>query len=179
MLVVRAWPQRPPAGRPHIEDGWPRVPVDDYDYAGLASLGRDVISMDWDTACSAEDLRGFARVAAASPAEVLAAPVRTYYGPRPGQWNLARADGQIVGEDERPARVYQAGFGLVYLPHAVLTAYLADKPGQRLTDPVFSSWHYERTGRGVRVCWSVRPVHLHYPAALSGRLDDIGGDRAA
>jgi hypothetical protein len=168
MLVVRAWPGSPPAGRPHVVDGWPRVPVDDYDYRPLlpaCGTGAGVVSMDWDTAASREDLLAFARQAAADPAGILAAPVRTYHGPRPGQWNLAWADGRIVGEDERPAEVPLFGFGLVYLPRALLAAFVTQHPDWRLTDTAFSSWHYETAGRGVRVAWSVRPVHLHYPEA--------------
>jgi hypothetical protein len=176
VLVVRAWPDHPPAGRPHIVDGWPRVPVDDYDYRALASVGENVISMDWDTACSAEDLRHFAAQAAEQPAEILVAPVRTYYGPTPGQWNLATIDGTILPTGAPVADVF--GFGLVYLPRARHAAFTAANPGARLIDPVFSSWHYETTGRGVRVCWSVRPVHLHYPDAISGRLT-MGEARAA
>lgn len=175
MLVVRAWPEHPPAGRPHVVDGWPRVPVDDYDYSPLlAACGAraGVVSMDWDTAVALEDLTAFCAFAGQAPLEVSVAPVRTYYGPRPGQWNLASADGVIVGEDERPERVPLFGFGLVYLPRRELAEFRAEFPDARLIDTAFSSWHYERAGRGVRVAWSVRPVHLHYPQAEAGRLAD-------
>jgi hypothetical protein len=160
-----------------VVDGWPRVPVDDYDYRALAGQG-DVICMDWDTAVGLEDLTRFAREAAAAGGNALVAPVRTYYGPRPGQWNLTWADGRIVGEHERPAMAFGFGFGLVYLPHHLIASYIEAHPGERLTDPVFSSWHLEATGRGVRVCWSVRPVHLHYPAAISGHLQEAQSDAA-
>src|SRR6266702_5458872 len=93
MIVVRAWPGQPPPGRPHVIDGWPRVPVDDYDYRALAGHG-DVISMDWDTAASREQLVEFARQAAAHPGQVLVAPMRMYGRDPAGSWNLARFDEQ-------------------------------------------------------------------------------------
>jgi len=159
-------------------DGWRRVIVDDYDYRGLAGVGDDVISLDWDTAVGDEDLRLFAGQAAASPGDVLVAPVRTYYGPKAGQWNLADADGNILGTGTPRAQVF--GFGMVYLPARLLAAYTGQQPGVKLTDMWFASWHLDRVDpRGAAVCWAVRPVHLHYPAAISGTIrEDVTSNAA-
>ena len=172
MLVVRAWPEHPPAGRPHVVDGWRRVPVDDYDYRGLAGAGQNLISLDWDTAVAIEDLREFASCAAASPAQVLVAPVRTYYGPHPGQWNLATWDGQVYpGTGDPPASADLFGFGMVYLPAAMIAGFIAGRPGDPMVDQSFAAWHYINHGP-ASVHPSVRPVHLHYPQAQTGVLDD-------
>lgn len=185
MRIVRAWPDHPPAGRPHVVDGWPRVPVNDYDYSGLLpACGQEpgVVSMDWDTACSLEDLTTFAHYASQAPGMVLAGPCRTYFGPVSGQWNLAQADGTIY--TDLPAVADLFGFGLVYLPKAMIAGYLAEQGGAPLTDQWFASWHYAHHGP-VAVCWQVSPVHLHYPEAQAGVLrleehpDALAGTRAA
>ncbi len=170
MLVVRAWPDDPPAGRPHVVDGWRRVPVNDYDYRPLCSLGCDVVSMDWDTAVGREDLRQFAATAAASPARVLVAPVRNYRA-EPPPWNLVRygetGNYDPVAEGEA---AHLFGFGLVYLPAALLAAWDADHgAGAKMTDQAFAAWHHETVSAEVGVCWAVRPVHLHYPESASGQ----------
>ena len=173
MLVVRAWPSHPPAGRPHIVDGWRRVPVDDYDYRGLCALGADVVSMDWDTAVSREDLALFCAAAAGSPSRVLVAPMRNYRA-TPAPWNLVRyTPGGNYESVEPGEQAHLFGFGMVYLPAALLAGWdAAHGEGAKMTDQAFAAWHHETVSMTVDIDWRVRPVHLHYPEAQTGVIPD-------
>jgi len=174
MLVVRAWPTDPPAGRPHVVDGWQRVPVDHYDYRPLCRLAGDVVSMDWDTAISAEDLGAFCDMAGAYRSDVLVAPMRIYRA-QPAPWNLAVVD-ELHGAQrvETGGAAHLFGFGMVYLPGRLLARWdAAHEDGAPMTDQAFASWHHEKVSEQVRVAWHIRPVHLHYPAAGTGRIEDV------
>lgn len=169
MITVRAWPDRPPPGRARIEDAFPRVPVDDYDYRALTGLGQDVISLDWDIAVGLEELTAFAARAARDPTRPLAAPCRLYCDgdyPMPvPQWNArvyerGGRDLRYVAPGEPVCHLF--GFGMVYLPAAALSAYAGTHPGKRLDDTSFSGWWYTAHGL-TELDWAVRPVHLHYP----------------
>jgi hypothetical protein len=174
MMIVRAWPDNPPPGRPHVIDGWRRVPVDNYDYRGLAGLDDDVVSMDWDTACHVEDLRAFCARALEEPERCLAAPMRMYReGPhsRLGDWNLCTYDErQIEVRSPEGGIAHVFGFGMVYLPRKLIRGFIAARPDEPMRDAFFGWWHHHEVEREVRVSWDIRPVHLHYPEAERGWL---------
>jgi len=178
MRVVRAWPVAyVPEHRPRVLDGWPRIPVDNYDYRGLADLG-DVITLDWDQAIDLADLRAFAGRAAAHPDDVLIAPTRIYMDgdavfPGGPVWNVKRyAPGMTtlrwMEEGEPSAHLF--GFGMVYLPHALIKRFTAERPGAAMDDTSFSTWHHLEVRAEARVDWATRPVHLHYPVPEGGLL---------
>ena len=173
MIIVRAWPYNPvAAGRPHVDDGWLKVPVDDYDYRALAETGEDVLTLDWDTAVSREDLLAFAGHAQARPGRILTAPCRLYRRGLPARWNVslydrARPEGFVTAA-EGTELVHATGFGMVYLPRDLLAGYVAANPGRPMTDLSFCWWHHHEAEPFLRVDWSVRPVHLHYPECEDG-----------
>lgn len=183
ILWLRSFPARPPLGRAHVQDEMPRHTMADYDYSGLADYGKDICLLEWDMALEPADMPLFEMLARAHPREVLVAPYLLYnQGDRPVYAH------RVI--DERRGPDYHArtrwlhggeiqcdyfGFGLVYLPHALIRAFL-DAPApergrppdalsysdMRLTDQTFSVWHRHRgPGTRPRVAWEVRPVHLH------------------
>jgi hypothetical protein len=171
MLLVRSWPQHPPAGRNRVEDDAVRLLNDNYDYRGLAAFGDDVVHVDWDTAVSREDLVTFAEIARRHPEQVLVAPVPVYADSRKGLrrtvWNLLRYEGadrtRYLQAGEPFCHLF--GFGMVYLPHVLLVAAedaFADQPGVVFSDIAFAGWHHQNVNAEVPVAWDVRPVHLHY-----------------
>lgn len=174
MIVVRSWPRHPRnPDQPRVVDDLRRVYVDDYDYRPLVELGDDVVQLDWDTAASLEDLNVFADRARRAPERVLVAPCRVYPDSRAGLsapvWNLKR---YLTGEQAtRYARegedAHLFGFGMVYLPAALIRGYVEAWPGKPLGDIAFAQWHYRTVGEAA-VAWDVRPVHLHYRADLVG-----------
>lgn len=179
MKLVRAWPTNPPA-RPHVIDDAMRVAVDDYDYSGLADVGDDVISLDWDIAVSREDLAVFAALARRAPRRVLVAPYLIYPDSRRGMqaptWAAKRyinAGGQTRYVDEGETHCHLFGFGMVYLPHELLRGFvdtfagrLAD--GSMVMDDIsFSGWHYRNVDQEAELAWQVRPAHLHYDIAAT------------
>ena len=176
MIVARAFPERTyPGYRPHVIDGWPRVPVDDYDYRGLADLGDDVIVMDWDVAISLEDLHLFAEHAAAHPGDVLAGANRLYKDGGPewvwaaSRYNTPEKQSMRWLEEGEPT-CHLFGFGLAYLPQLLIKQFIAEHPGHLMSDVDFAGWHYNRVRQEVPVDWSVHPVHLHFEIPEGGRL---------
>lgn len=171
MLVVRAWPSRPPAGRPHVVDGWPRVRVDDYDYSALAALGESVIVMDWDIAISPERLNVFAGLAAMTPDLPFAGAYRLYGAAEP-VWAMRRFDsaGHLSYCEVSDASCHLFGFGLAYLPGERIEQFVSEHPGQRMDDTTWSGWHYRLTGYQVPIAWDSGAVHLHYDVPPGGRL---------
>jgi hypothetical protein len=183
MIVVRAWPDAPPPGRPYAVDDWPRVPVDSYDYRGLAATddgtSPGVISMDWDTAAGIDDLRRFAAHAAETPDEPLTAPVRLYcdgpYDMPEPKWNAKLYNRGFVTlryVTEADPACHLFGFGLVYLPYSLIGGFMVANPGKAMDDTSFSGWYSGGAGspRETRIDWSVRPVHLHYNVPAGGRV---------
>ena len=178
MRLIRSWPADPPAGHPRVDDRLERVETPPFDYSPLAALGDDVVHLDWDIACSPEDLAVFAEAARRQPGQVLVGPYRTY-------------PGSVVGADPVPrdlaepvwtAKVYTTGtetamrwvqptdyschlfgFGLVYLPAGLLTGFVAANPGAVMSDMAFSGWHNRNIAYATRLCWQVRPVHTNHP----------------
>jgi hypothetical protein len=177
VIVVRAWPQFPPPGRSHVVDLWPKTQVDDYDYRTLADLHDDVIVMDWDTAADLRELRGFAGRCrgCAVPRVVPCLMYQDGDNDLPGPvWNakVYERSGQsmrYVAEGEPVCDLF--GFGLTYLPQALIRGFMAAWPGRRMDDMSFSGWWYRHSGgRQTVLDWGVRPVHLHYAVPADGRL---------
>jgi hypothetical protein len=173
MIVVRAWPDRPPPNRARVEDQWPRVRVDEYDYRRLADLGEDVISLDWDTAVGRDELRQFIQLARAAPEVPLVAPCLMYEGLPLATWNCRRWERgtkamRFVEEGEPTCHLF--GFGMVYLPARWIKQYVADNPGRILDDTSFSAWFHRVTCRETVITWNIRPVHLHYTVPVDGRV---------
>ena len=129
--MVRAWPDRPPDA-PHIIDGWPTIPVDDYDYRAAAELADDVIVLDWDIAVSKPDLESFAGRARQTPDVPLAAPYLLHGQPDP-VWahRVWERPGQLLRYVEYGETACDLfGFGMVYLPWSLTAAYIAANPGR-------------------------------------------------
>jgi len=165
--LIRSWPRHPPAGRNYVIDDAERFYNDDYDYAGLVDLDDDIIHIDWDTALSREDLATFAAHCKAEPNRVRVAPVPVYPDSRRGLpqtiWNLKRYEGngmRQVHTGEPSCHLF--GFGMVYLPHALIRGYLEAFPEERLGDIAFAGWHHRNIEPEVPITWDISPVHLHY-----------------
>lgn len=168
MRWVRTWPAVIPEDRAYVVDSLPRITMDSYNYVPvleqLAASGENTVVIEWDLAVSHEDRERFTARCEALPDCVQVAPYRLY----PVSTNLpepvwahrhAARRPPWIGEDDPECDLF--GFGLVYLPHAVVTRHLATGP-ESTGDAVFSAWHH-REGLGpVPVSWDVRPVHLHY-----------------
>lgn len=173
--LVRSWPKTPFEGNPRADDKITRLYNDDYDYAGLADLGASVIHLDWDIAVSLEDLQHFARHARRAPEKCLVGPYKLYPGglnrgtPRDHEGAVYAAyryaDDMTcrfnVTPDDKTCD--QFGFGMVYLPAWAITGYVKDCPGILFDDIGFSSWYQAQAGSSA-LCWTVRPVHMNYPA---------------
>lgn len=163
MKLLRSWPATPPAGRAHVVDGLERLVMDDYDYRCLGQVGGDVLLLEWDVAVDRDGLEAFRSQIV--PGDVLVAPYRLYESqhfqlPQP-VWAHRVYDGdhlRHVTEGDETADLW--GMGMVYLPWAFLSAFLADYDGH-VSDGSLSGWHHRRHGP-VRIAWDVRPAHLHY-----------------
>ena len=165
MRWVRTWPERIPPGRSYVVDGIPKILMSGHDYAPvLAQLDGDTVIVEWDLAVSPEDIRAFENWCEIDPEEVHVAPYRLYpvsTGLPAPVWahrRVGRASPWITKGD---AECDLFGFGLVYLPLAVVRRHLDAKLGVT-GDARFSQWHYGAGLGPVQVHWDVRPIHLHY-----------------
>lgn len=170
MKLIRSFPASVPPGRSYVVDDAQKFFNADYDYRGLASIGDDVIQLDWDTAVSREDLIRFADQARKHPDRVLVAPVLVYPDSRKGLtqpvWNLRRyaddseqATRHVITYRDETCHLF--GFGMVYLPHKLLEAFEREWLG-KFDDTGFAGWHYRNVEREVPIAWQIQPVHLHY-----------------
>lgn len=170
MRLIRTWPHRIPDGRNYVVDDVEKLVIRQYDARALATLGDDVLVLEWDIAVSREDLAHFAEHARADPDRVLVAPYRLYppaWGLRKPIWSPRKMPGNIPAQPGDPVCHY-FGLGMTYLPKVLLDRFtrtwLRDNPAGNLTDETFSRWHYLNCDQDVPICWDVRPVHLHYPS---------------
>jgi hypothetical protein len=184
--LIRTWPRTIPKGRTgYVVDGIERLIIHRYDARAMIGLQADLIALEWDIATSKEDLALFATRARADPSRVLVAPYRLYPEVNRGLdaaiWAHRREPGNVPVTPADPV-CHRFGFGMVYLPRALLEAFaddwLARNPYGNLTDETFSGWHYQtQADPDVPICWDVRPVHLHYNPALAVRpADHVGGE---
>jgi hypothetical protein len=162
---VRTFPAEIPPGRGYVVDDLPRITMTGYNYVPvLEQLNGGTVIAEWDIAFSPEDRARFDQACGADPERVHVAPYRLY----PRSTNLPepvwahRRAGCLppwIGEDEPVCDLF--GFGLVYLPAAVVRRYLSTGP-EVTGDAIFSQWHHDAGLGPVPVHWDVRPVHLHY-----------------
>lgn len=168
MRWVRTWPAKIPLGRAHVVDLLPRIEMDSYNYVPvleqIADGGEDTVIVEWDIAVSFEDRQRFTEICECSPDRVHVAPYRLY----PVSTNLPEPVWAHRNANRHPPWIAKYdlecdlfGFGLVYLPHAIVAKYLATSP-ETTGDAIFSQWHHRERLGPVLVSWDVRPVHLHY-----------------
>lgn len=168
MRWLRSWPDPIPPHRAYVVDDMERLIIRDYDYSPLSSFDEDLIVCEWDIALGASDVLLFERRAREHADRVLVAPY-LLYRPSPAHWAHRRVvwadQAQSVGTrwiQTQETRCDLFGFGLIYMPRDVLTAWGNMRaPGERFTDETFPRWHWSIHG-STPVCWDVRPVHLHY-----------------
>lgn len=165
MRWVRTFPAQVPEGRAYVSDGLPRLVMSDYNYVPvLEQLGEDTVIIEWDLAVSFEDRGRFTALCEADPDRVHVGAYRLY--------PVSTALPEPVWAHRKVARLPPwvnqwdgtcdlFSFGLVYLPHSIVTRYLATKP-EATGDAIFSQWHHAQGLGPVPVHWDVRPVHLHY-----------------
>lgn len=186
MIWLRSWPRDVPPGRHYIQDSLPRLVMEGYDYTPLAGIADDVCLLEWDVALDAVERERFAAHALARPERVLVAPYRLYGIESEPVWCHRRlledVDGwapkhtRWVADGERMCDYFS--FGCIYLPHALVMAFLAaEAPARgrspllppeapytdtRFHDQTFSVWHRHH-GPEVRVpiAWEVHPQHVH------------------
>jgi hypothetical protein len=179
MRLVRSWPADPPGEHARCVDALERVLTPPFDYAPLAGLEADVIHLDWDIAADPALLARFAGRAAEDPDRVLVGPYLTWPGSRHGSDPSPRdLPGPVwtakVYEDRTETAMRYVtetdvfadlwGFGLVYLPHMWLVAFLLDQGG-KMGDMEFSGWYYRQAGP-ARLAWDCVPFHLNFPAPV-------------
>lgn len=165
MRLIRSWPWRVPPGRAYVVDDIEHLVLDNHNYRPLADVDDDVVLLEWDIAVSLEDLRAFVGHAREARDEVLVAPYRlypagiwahrTWTGRGPGAWGA-----EPVEDGAATCNLF--GLGLVYLPRALVAAFLKAGWANHFGDVEFSMWHYKNVTKDVRIAWDVRPVHLHY-----------------
>lgn len=160
--MVRSWPAVIPAGRGYVTDILPRAVMDNHDYRPvLDGLDDDVIIAEWDIAFGLEDIERFAAACEAEPGKARVAPYRLYpasTGLASPVWAHRDIDGTWISDGEPACDLF--GFGLVYLPLAIVRQHLTDTHGA-VSDDTFSRWHHRRYGP-TAVQWDVRLTHLHY-----------------
>jgi hypothetical protein len=173
MRLVRSFPALVPPGRNYIVDDADRHLNAGYSYRGLVSFGDGLVHLDWDMAVSREDLEAFVDRARQAPQRVLVGPQRVDVGDGRRHltkpvWNMRRYVGrglEHVQEGDPTCDLY--GFGMVYLPHALLAGFEArwrrelDDGSIRFDDTGFAGWATWEQGPAA-IDWQVRPVHLHY-----------------
>jgi len=170
VIWVRSWPTDPPAGRAHVVDDLPRLNIFRHDLATdprLYTLQQDILLLEWDVALEPLERRRFEQLVAEAPDQVQVAPYRLYptsTGLSEPVWahRAGRHGERWISFGEPTCDHF--GFGLVYLPWALVLRYLEAGPINSQTswfnDSNFSLWHYAQVGRPVPVHWEVRPVHL-------------------
>lgn len=170
MRVVRSWPAVVPDGRCYVQDTTERLVMSDYDYRVLSDVDDDVVLIEWDLAVDRDQFDVFLTRVAAAPDDVLVAPYKLYapisrridlehsiYAHR--RYTSDESAMRFVTEDDHTCHLF--GFGLVYLPRALVGAYLAEHPDAHFDDGAFSGWHYRNVRQDVPIAWETRPVHLH------------------
>jgi hypothetical protein len=162
---VRTWPERIPEGRNYVVDQIPRIEMRDHNYAPvLEQLDGDTVVIEWDLAVRPRDVAAFTAACLADPDRVRVAPYTLYPVSTnlPGPvWAHRRAGRNPPWIETGEPDCDLFSFGLVYLPHVVVSRYL--EPGPEVSgDARFSSWHHSAGLGPVPVQWDVQPVHLHY-----------------
>jgi len=144
----------------------------EFDYRRLVDLNDDVVLIEWDIAVGAEQLELFMARAAAEPDRVRVAPYLLYRGgkrdgqkQRPFYCHRIREQGMrtwVKGPEDTYCHMF--GFGLIYLPGAIIRAFVEQmEPTSHFGDTEFSRWHMRNVQPNrVPIEWSCHCVHLHY-----------------
>jgi hypothetical protein len=165
MKWIRTFPVKIPDNRNYVVDNIPVVYMDRNYLVILENLIDDTVIVEWDIAFSLEDIQRFEKHIADSPDRVHTAPYKLYnIGTGKPEWAhrkfLRPPDfSQFVSTGEPESEFF--GFGMTYLPLAIVQQYLETKP-QFTDDCVFAEWHRKVIGTKVPIHWDVHPVHLHY-----------------
>jgi hypothetical protein len=164
---VRTFPAGIPEGRNYVVDQIERVHMERHKYVPVfGQLGGDTVIIEWDLAVDPEMMAAFEARVADDPCRVQVAPYRLYPvssalpGPVWAHRHVINPSHAYWVAEGDPCCGY-FGLGLVYLPHAVVRAYLETGP-EVASDQEFSRWHHENVEPRVPIHWDVRPVHLHY-----------------
>lgn len=142
-----------------------------YDYRCLADIDDDIVLIEWDIAAGGDQLEEFMGRAKADPEQVRVAPYLLY--PRstgakaPFYVHRVRGPGAnhyVRGTEDEWCSYF--GFGLVYLPRALVQAFIPTlSPRSKFSDTTFSYWHWRHAPREVRrvpIDWDLHVIHLHY-----------------
>lgn len=177
MKLVRSWPAEIPEGRAYVVDDIPRFIMGgegdrQFDYRRLVDLDDDVVLIEWDIAIGGEHLALFMQRAQAEPEQVRVAPYVLYRGGRDGRPQIPFYCHRIRTQRNRSwakpedTHCQMFGFGLVYLPAALLKAFVAQmQPKAHFGDTEFSQWHMRNAPahvRNVPIDWDLSVVHLHF-----------------
>lgn len=144
--------------------------MDGYDYRLLGDIGDDVLLIEWDIALGRDELVRFAKRAQETPEQVLVAPYPIYRSTiglhdieKPvwpmRRYNAGEQSMRFVQPSDTHCHIF--AMGVIYLPAAVVKAFLADYPGH-FSDTSFSGWHYRNITQDVPIAWDCPAVHLNY-----------------
>lgn len=162
----RSWPRGVPDGdaprvtpRAHIVDSIPRIEIESFDYmtGNLPTDRPGFCLLEWDMAFESAERIRFAHAAATRPKTVLVAPYNLY--PIDGVPECAHRNeyGDPIPYGEWMCASF--GFGCIYLPHDLVSAFMREAGDLGMTDATFSRYARE-TGAEVIVDWTFRPHHL-------------------
>lgn len=170
MKLLRSWPASIPEGRSYVVDDIERHVMHGFDYRGLVDYDDDIVLIEWDIAVGGVELATFMQRAAAEPDRVRVAPYLLYRGSRsqvPFYCHRIREPGMRTWV-KGPADTYchMFGFGLIYLPRAIIAAFVGKlSPQSKFGDTEFSRWHMRQPWgdrRNVPIDWDCHATHLHY-----------------
>jgi hypothetical protein len=160
--ILRSFPDGAlPVGRGYIHDGLERFLQPAFDYTGLKRYDDDVIVLEWDIAVSAADIARFREDVGGHDWPVVA-PFLNREGTHFMHWRDpggGRALRPIV-HGEADCDLF--GFGMVYLPAALIRDYPGGFGGSSiLSDGSFPRWlETLPQWRPVPVDWSITVVHV-------------------
>lgn len=170
MKLIRSWPAVIPAGRSYVVDDIPRFVMGDdgknFDYRHLIDLDDDIVLIEWDIAVGREHLVRFMDRARAEPDQVRVAPYLLYRTRHQVPFYVHRIKSKTkhwaTGPEDTHCRMF--GFGLVYLPKALIARFMAQfDPATHFGDSEFSRWHMRNAPNpDVPIDWDIPCVHLHY-----------------
>jgi hypothetical protein len=173
MKLVRSWPAEIPEGRAYDVDDIPKFIMGNegerqFDYRGLVDLDDDVVLIEWDIAVGGEQLALFMERAKAEPDRVRVAPYLLYRG-RGGRPQIPFYVHRIRTRETRrwalpgDTHCQMFGFGLVYLPQALIDQFVAQMvPRSHFGDTEFSNWHRRNVAPDVPIDWDCHCIHLHF-----------------
>lgn len=180
MRLIRSWPAVIPEGRSYVVDDIERFVMGgegsrQFDYRGLLDYDDDIVLIEWDIAVGAEQLSLFMARAKEDPEQIRVAPYLLYRAgrddrrpprpPVPFYVHRIRTQQQRSWVRREDTHCQMFGFGLVYLPHKWIQAFVDQMdPASHFGDSEFSRWHMRNAPvhlRNVPIDWDCHAVHLH------------------